>query len=105
MQFAMLPMNFLHTKADYLNTGEWSRKAIKEAKMFGEVCVVGFRKNRTTFYSEELQWSADADYAHITTTILFLALALKIFRCRFCAARSRYVVDFLSRRLDIPSST
>ena len=41
-QFAMVPMNLLRGKAsaDYLNTGEWSKKAIKEAKKYGAVNVV-----------------------------------------------------------------
>ena len=40
-QFAMLPMNFLQTgqTADYVNTGEWAVKAIKDAKRFGTVNV------------------------------------------------------------------
>ena len=40
-QFAMVPFNLLNKKAAYLNTGAWSKKAIKEAKLFGEVEVVG----------------------------------------------------------------
>ena len=41
-QFAMVPMNLLRGKAsaDYVNTGEWSKKAIKEGKKFGGVAVV-----------------------------------------------------------------
>ena len=41
-QFAMVPMNLLRGKksADYLNTGEWSKKAIKEAKKYCAVNVV-----------------------------------------------------------------
>ena len=41
LQFAMVPMNLLskHKKAHYVNTGLWSKKAIKEAKRFGEVNV------------------------------------------------------------------
>lgn len=39
LQFAMVPMNFLHAgkTADYFNTGEWARRALKEAKKFGAV--------------------------------------------------------------------
>ena len=40
MQFCMVPFNFLEKKAAYLNTGTWSKKAIKEAKLFGEVVEV-----------------------------------------------------------------
>src|SRR5579862_5067465 len=41
LQFAMAPMNFLRPgqTADYVNTGEWSSKAIKEARRCGEVNV------------------------------------------------------------------
>ena len=40
LQFAMVPMNLLRTKAFYLNTGTWANKAEKEAKLFGEVVEV-----------------------------------------------------------------
>ena len=68
MQFAMVPLNFLHKKADYINTGEWASKAIKEAKMLGEVVEAGSSK-ATNFNQlpKELKFSPDADYVHITT--------------------------------------
>lgn len=40
MQFCMVPYNFLEKKAAYLNTGVWAKKAMKEAKGFGEVVEV-----------------------------------------------------------------
>ena len=42
-QFAMVPMNLLDDRgrADYINTGSWSKKAIAEAKRFGEVAIAG----------------------------------------------------------------
>ena len=40
LQFAMVPMNLLEKKAAYVNTGEWAGKALKEAKLFGEVVEV-----------------------------------------------------------------
>lgn len=68
MQFAMVPMNFLHKKADYINTGEWASKAIKEAKMMGEVVEVASSK-ATNFNQlpKDIKFSSDADYVHITT--------------------------------------
>ncbi len=67
-QFAMVPMNFLHTKADYVNTGEWATKAIKEAKLFGTPNVVATSEpDNFNYIPKDLPWSADADYAHITT--------------------------------------
>ncbi|HRZ21452.1 MAG TPA: aminotransferase class V-fold PLP-dependent enzyme, partial [Bacteroidales bacterium] len=46
LQFAMVPFNFLNTRAAYLNNGEWASKAIKEAKNFGEVEVVASSQDR-----------------------------------------------------------
>ncbi|MEX0602696.1 MAG: 3-phosphoserine/phosphohydroxythreonine transaminase [Bacteroidota bacterium] len=68
LQFAMLPMNFLHTKADYVVTGEWATKAAKEAKLVGQVNEAASSK-ATNFNQipKSISWSADADYAHITT--------------------------------------
>jgi phosphoserine aminotransferase len=67
-QFAMVPMNFLQTKADYLVTGEWATKAAKEARLFGEVVEVASSKDKNFNYIPKgFAWSADADYAHITT--------------------------------------
>jgi phosphoserine aminotransferase len=67
-QFAMLPLNFLQKKADYVNTGEWASKALKEAKIIGEVVEVASSKS-TNFNQlpKNIKYSADADYVHITT--------------------------------------
>jgi len=68
LQFAMVPMNFLQKKADYVNTGEWASKAIKEAKLLGEVVEVASSKS-TNFNQlpKNIKYSGDADYVHITT--------------------------------------
>lgn len=67
-QFAMVPMNLLKTKAAYLNTGSWSSKAIKEAKLFGEVVEVASSKDKNFNYiPKNFDVPADADYLHITT--------------------------------------
>jgi len=67
-QFAMIPMNFLATKADYVVTGEWATKAAKEAKLFGAVHEAGSSAGSNfNFIPKTLAWSPDADYAHITT--------------------------------------
>ena len=62
LQFAMVPMNFLQKKADYVNTGEWASKAIKEAKLLGEVNEVASSKG-TNFNQlpKNIKFSADAD--------------------------------------------
>lgn len=67
-QFAMVPMNFLQNKADYVNTGEWSTKAIKEAGMLGTCNVVASsEEEKFNHIPKNIPWSADADYAHFTT--------------------------------------
>lgn len=67
-QFLMLPFNFLKTKADYVNTGAWAKKAIKEGKHFGQVDVVGSSEDKNFNYiPKNLQYNDDADYLHITT--------------------------------------
>ncbi len=67
-QFAMIPMNFLKTKAAYVDTGSWSTKAIKEAKLFGEVEVIASSKeDNYTSYPKGFAIPADVDYVHITS--------------------------------------
>ena len=67
LQFAMVPYNLMQKKAAYLNTGSWSKKAVKEAKLFGE--VVEFKND--DFYSIPKGWEkevpSDVDYVHITS--------------------------------------
>lgn len=70
-QFAMVPMNLLRgkTSADYLNTGEWSKKAISEAKKFGKVNVVADSADKNFSYVPDFStWKCDANaaYLHIT---------------------------------------
>jgi phosphoserine aminotransferase len=68
MQFAMVPMNLMRSKAAYLNTGEWSGKAIKEAKFFGEVVEAASSKDKNFSYlPKNYNVPEDADYFHITT--------------------------------------
>ncbi len=67
-QFCMVPYNLLGKKAAYLNTGAWSKKAIKEAKFFGEVDVVASSEDKNFNYiPKDFTIPADADYFHITT--------------------------------------
>jgi phosphoserine aminotransferase len=68
LQFAMIPFNLLNKKAAYLNTGAWAKKAIKEAKLFGEVEVVASSEEATFNYvPKDYKIPEDADYFHITT--------------------------------------
>ena len=67
-QFAMVPYNLLKTKAAYLDTGTWAHKAIKEAKLFGEVNVLASsEQDNYVYYPTEFEVPTDVDYLHITT--------------------------------------
>lgn len=68
LQFCMLPFNLLEKKAAYLNTGVWAKKALKEAKAFGEVVEVASSADANyTFIPKGYSIPTDADYFHITT--------------------------------------
>lgn len=68
MHFCMVPFNFLNTKAAYLNTGVWASKAIKEAKLFGEVIEVASSADRNFCYIPKIfDIPEDADYLHVTS--------------------------------------
>jgi phosphoserine aminotransferase len=68
-QFAMVPMNLLGEagRADYVNTGQWSTKAIKEARRFGEINVAASSEDRNFTYAparSDWRLSDDAAYVH-----------------------------------------
>ena len=68
LEFCMVPYNFLIKKAAYLNTGTWAKKAMKEAKLFGEVVEVASSADANyTFIPKDWTCPDDADYLHITT--------------------------------------
>lgn len=68
LQFAMVPMNMLKNKAAYLDTGVWATKAIKEAKLFGEVDVVASSKdNNYNYIPRGYVVPTDVDYFHYTS--------------------------------------
>ena len=68
LQFCMAPFNLLKKKAAYLDTGTWSSKAIKEAKLFGEVDVVASSKDKNyTYIPKDYTVPEDVDYFHVTT--------------------------------------
>ena len=68
MQFCMVPYNILKTKAAYLETGTWAEKAIKEAKLFGEVEVVASSKDANFSYiPKNYTVPEDVDYFHFTS--------------------------------------
>ena len=68
MEFCRVPYNFLNKKAAYLNTGVWAKKALKEAKAFGEAVEVASSADKNfTYIPKSFEIPADADYFHFTT--------------------------------------
>ena len=70
-QFAMVPLNLLRGKlsADYVNTGEWSKKAISEAKKFCNVNVAANNTDRNATYAPAFDtWKLDKDAAYVHYT-------------------------------------
>lgn len=72
VQFAMVPLNLLgaNKKADYIDTGIWSKKAIEEAKRYGDINVAATAMQRDHWiyipHQNEWQLNADASYLHYT---------------------------------------
>jgi len=105
LQFCMVPFNMLEKKAAYLNTGVWSKKAIKEAKAFGEVVELAASTD-----SIPMDWEVpqDCDYLHITTNNTIFGTEIsdeklqEIYRkkgnVRLIADMSS---DILSRKIDV----
>ncbi|WP_028972915.1 3-phosphoserine/phosphohydroxythreonine transaminase [Spirochaeta cellobiosiphila] len=69
LQFTMIPQNLFgkNKKAGYINTGAWSKKAMKEAKIFGEVIELASSEDKVYNYIPEIPAiPSDLDYVHIT---------------------------------------
>lgn len=105
-QFFMAPMNWLtpDKSADYINTGAWSKKAMKEAKLFGGVHVAGSSEDEGFSYipkAEKLQWSDNPAYVHFTSNNTISGTQFAdipdVKAPLFCDASS----DIFSRPLDV----
>ena len=68
MQFLMTAYNMLESKAGYVNSGTWSTKAIKEAKILGDVIELASSKDKNFNYIPKgYDIPNDLDYLHITS--------------------------------------
>ena len=83
-QFAMIPMNLMKNKvADYIVTGQWAKKAAKEAEKYGEVHVIASSEDKTFSYipdCSDLDISEDADMYISARIIRFMVRSSKSFR-------------------------
>lgn len=77
-QFFTIPSNIMKTKAAYLQTGVWAKKAIKEAKIYGDVEVVASSEDKNYSYIPKgYTIPTDADYFHITTNNTIYGVEMK----------------------------
>jgi len=78
LQFLMSAYNLLDQKAGYLNTGSWSTKAIKEAKLFGEVIELASSKDKNFNYiPKDYIIDPNLNYLHITTNNTIFGTQIK----------------------------
>lgn len=101
MQFLMVAYNILQTKAGYINTGTWSDKAIKEAKLFGEVIEVASSKEANFNYIPKgFTIPKGLDYLHLTTNNTIFGTQIKDFPDVDCPLICDMSSDIFSREID-----
>lgn len=101
-QFFQIPYNLLGKKAGYIDTGVWSSKAIKEAKLFGEVDVIATSKEANyNFIPKGYEIPADIDYLHITTNNTIYGTEFHEDICSPVPVVADMSSDILSRKIDV----
>ncbi len=101
MQFLMTAYNLLKSKAGYINTGSWSDKAIKEAKIFGEVVEVASSKDANYNYIPKgYTVPEDLDYLHCTSNNTIFGTQIKEFPTTNAPLVCDMSSDIFSRQLD-----
>ncbi len=102
LEFCMVPYNFLEHKAAYLNTGTWAKKAIKEAKGFGEVIeVASSAEANYSYIPKDYIIPADADYFHFTSNNTIYGTEIKEDLDSPIPVIADMSSDILSRPIDI----
>ncbi|HEA23458.1 MAG TPA: 3-phosphoserine/phosphohydroxythreonine transaminase [Pricia antarctica] len=101
LEFLMVAYNLLEKKAGYLNTGTWSDKAIKEAKLFGEVIEVGSSKDKNFKYIPKgYTVPSGLDYLHVTSNNTIFGTQIKEFPKTDAPLICDMSSDIFSRQLD-----
>ena len=107
MQFAMIPMNFMKQGgyAAYADTGTWSSKAMKEAKLFGEVKTVASSKaDKYTYIPAFNTWAPtteESSYLHITSNNTIYGTQYQDFPESKCPMIADMSSDIMSRKFDM----
>ncbi|SNR15913.1 3-phosphoserine/phosphohydroxythreonine transaminase [Tenacibaculum jejuense] len=100
-QFLMTAYNFLSKKAAYLNTGTWSTKAIKEARLFGDLIEVASSKDKNfTYIPKEYTVPNDVDFFHCTSNNTIYGTQMKTFPETNVPLICDMSSDIFSRQLD-----
>ncbi|MCV6628989.1 MAG: 3-phosphoserine/phosphohydroxythreonine transaminase [Flavobacteriaceae bacterium] len=100
-EFLRVAYNLLENKAAYLNTGTWSSKALKEAKILGEVVEVASSKDKGFNYiPKAYQIPKDADYFHCTSNNTIFGTQIKEFPSTDIPMVCDMSSDIFSRVLD-----
>lgn len=100
-QFLMVAMNLLENKAAYTNTGTWAKKAIKEAKAFGQVDVLASSEDKNFNYiPKEYNIADDYDYFHCTSNNTIAGTQMKSFPTCNVPLVCDMSSDIFSRELD-----
>ncbi len=102
-QFLAVPQNLLKVggKAAYLDTGVWSAKALKEAKLFGDVEIVASSKDKNhTYIPKGFSIPSDASYLHLTSNNTIFGTQIKEFPTTDIPLVCDMSSDIFSRELD-----
>ena len=101
-QFFHIPANFLKNKAGYVNTGVWAKKAIKEAKYFGEVQVTASSEDRNfTYIPKGFDIPDDLDYLYICSNNTIYGTEYKVDIDSPVPLIADMSSDILSRPVDV----
>ncbi|MEC7265505.1 MAG: 3-phosphoserine/phosphohydroxythreonine transaminase [Bacteroidota bacterium] len=101
MQFMMTAFNLLEKKAGYVNTGTWSQKAIKEARLFGEVVeVASSQEDNFDHIPKGYKVPNDLDYLHLTSNNTIYGTQIKKFPQTDVPLVCDMSSDIFSRQLD-----
>jgi len=101
MQFLMTAFNLLDAKAGYVNTGTWSQKAIKEARMFGDIVeVASSQKDNFRYIPKGFEIPSDLDYLHLTSNNTIYGTQFKEFPKTAVPLVCDMSSDIFSRQMD-----
>ena len=101
MEFLMVAYNFLENKAGYTNTGTWSDKAIKEAKLFGDVVELASSKHANFNYiPKDYTVPSGLDFFHCTSNNTIFGTQMNEFPQTDCPLICDMSSDIFSRKLD-----